>query len=152
MASRALDPDAPIACLTYQSLCQTQDPDTGLGNAAERRCIVDRARALGVPPAEVAREAATWRGEAAERRLREISRIKAAIKREIALGGGWRRWVSSGEDPGAGRVPSPPFRGYVVRKVAALLGDIHLVGLATPSALQVCGRAMIRTCGWPSAW
>jgi hypothetical protein len=126
------------------------DPGSGHGIGERRRATLHRrpCPGFGCP----ACRAATWRGEAAERRLREIARIKAAIKREIALGGGWRRWVSSGEDPGAGRVPSPPFRGYVVRKVPALLGDIHLVGLATPSALQVCGRAMIRTCGWPSAW
>jgi hypothetical protein len=82
----APDPDAPIACLTYQSLCQIQDPDRALGSAAERRWIADRARAVGDPPAEVEREAATWRGAAAKRRSREIARIKAAIKREIARG------------------------------------------------------------------
>jgi hypothetical protein len=57
----APDPDAPIACLTYQSLCQVHDPATALGNAAERRWAADRARALGVPVGEVEREAATWR-------------------------------------------------------------------------------------------
>jgi hypothetical protein len=82
----APDPDSPIACLTYQSLCQIQDPETALGNAAERRWIADRAWALGISPAEVQREAATWRGAAARRRSREIARIKAAIKREIARG------------------------------------------------------------------
>jgi hypothetical protein len=44
----AADPNAPIACLTYQSLCQIQDPGVALGNAAERRWAVDRARAMGV--------------------------------------------------------------------------------------------------------
>src|SRR6266545_4001342 len=80
------EPDAPIACLTYQSLCQIQDPEIFLGNAAERRWIADRAHALGGLRAEVERDAATWRGAAANRRSREIARIKATIKREIARG------------------------------------------------------------------
>ena len=82
----APDTDAPIACLTYQSLCQIHDPELALGNAAERRWITDRAQALGVPYAEVERDAASWRGAAAQRRSREIARISAAIKRDIARG------------------------------------------------------------------
>ncbi|HJW59766.1 MAG TPA: DEAD/DEAH box helicase family protein, partial [Actinomycetota bacterium] len=82
----APDPDAPIACLTYQSLCQVQDPATALGNAAERRWAADRARALGVPVEEVEREAAAWRDAADERRSRELARIRASLKREIARG------------------------------------------------------------------
>src|SRR6266545_3797345 len=48
--------------------------------------IVHRAHALGGLRAEVERDAATWRGAAANRRSREIARIKATIKREIARG------------------------------------------------------------------
>src|SRR6266498_3727388 len=147
----APDPDAPIACLTYQSLCQIQDPDMALGNAAERRWIADRARALGVPPAEVERETATWRGEVAERQSREIARIKAAIKREIARGAHEgveladlleptaRRRVETLRRLGVGTLVLDECHhlaslwGYVVRAVATLLGDVHLVGLtATP--------------------
>src|SRR6266498_4106675 len=147
----APDPDAPIACLTYQSLCQIQDPDMALGNAAERRWIADRARALGVPPAEVERETATWRGAAANRRSREIARIKATIKREIARGAHKgveladlleptaRRRVETLRRLGVGTLVLDECHhlaslwGYVVRAVATLLGDVHLVGLtATP--------------------
>jgi hypothetical protein len=111
----AADADAPIACLTYQSLCQVQDPEVALGNAAERRWTADRARALGVPYAEVEREAASWRGAAARRRSREVARIRAAIKREIARGGRGDRPTACGvacrgrqrrTGPAAGRDPS----------------------------------------------
>jgi superfamily II DNA or RNA helicase len=147
----AADPSAPIACLTYQSLCQIQDPDTALGNAAERRWIADRARAVGDPPAEVERDAATWRGAAAKRRSREIARIKAAIKREIARGAPEgveladlleltaRRRVETLRQLGVGTLVLDECHhlaslwGYVVRAVADLVGDVHLVGLtATP--------------------
>jgi superfamily II DNA or RNA helicase len=147
----APDPGAPIACLTYQSLCQIQDPDVALGDAAERRWIADRARALGIPPGEVEREATTWRGEARKRRSREIARIKAAIKREIARGAHEgveftdllestaRRRVATLRQLGVGTLVLDECHhlaslwGYVVRAVAALLGDVHLVGLtATP--------------------
>jgi superfamily II DNA or RNA helicase len=147
----AAEPDAPIACLTYQSLCQIQDPDTALGNAAERRWVADRARALGETSAEVEREAATWRGAAAKRRSSEIARIKAAIKREIARGAHEgialadlleptaRRRVETLRELGVGTLVLDECHhlaslwGYVVRAVADLLGDVHLVGLtATP--------------------
>jgi superfamily II DNA or RNA helicase len=147
----APDPSAPIACLTYQSLCQIQDPEVALGNAAERRWIADRARTLGVPGTEVEREAAAWRGVAARRRSREIARIKAAIKREIARGAhegveladllepAARRRVEALRRAGVGTLVLDECHhlaslwGYVVRTVAALLGDVHLVGLtATP--------------------
>jgi superfamily II DNA or RNA helicase len=147
----AADEDAPIACLTYQSLCQVQDPEVALGNAAERRWTADRAQALGVPYAEVEREAASWRGTAAQRRSREVARIRAAIKREIArgahegveladlLGPGARRRVLTLRQRAVGTLVLDECHhlaslwGYVVRTVAALLGDVHLVGLtATP--------------------
>jgi superfamily II DNA or RNA helicase len=147
----AADPDAPIACLTYQSLCQIQDPGVALGNAAERRWAVDRAQALGVPVAEVERDVATWRDAAARRRARELARIKAALKREIARGQHERVDLADLLEPAAReRVETLRRRGvatlvldechhlaslwgYVVRAAASLLGDVHLVGLtATP--------------------
>ena len=147
----APDPDAPIACLTYQSLCQVQDPATALGNAAERRWAADRARAMGVPIEEVARDAATWRDEAARRRARELARIRASLKREIARGehGGVRlgdllepaarRRVAALAGHGTATVVLDECHhlaslwGYVVRAVVELLGEVHLVALtATP--------------------
>jgi superfamily II DNA or RNA helicase len=147
----AADPDAPIACLTYQSLCQIQDPEIALGNAAERRWVADRARALGETRAEVEREATTWQGAAAKRRAGEIARIRAAIKREIARGAhhgveladllepAARRRVDTLRQLGVGTLVLDECHhlaslwGYVVRAVAEQLGDVHLVGLtATP--------------------
>ena len=147
----APDPNAPIACLTYQSLCQIQDPGVALGNAAERRWAVDRARALGVPVAEVERDVATWRDAAARRRTGELARIKAALKREIARGEHDSVDLADLLEPAARRRVETLRRlgvatlvldechhlaslwGYVVRAAASLLGDVHLVGLtATP--------------------
>jgi hypothetical protein len=147
----AADPGAPIACLTYQSLCQVQDPAAALGNAAERIWATDRARALGIPVAEVEREAATWRDEAARRRARELARIRASLKREIArgehggvgledlLGPAARRRVAALAGNGTATVVLDECHhlaslwGYVVRAVVARLGQAHLVALtATP--------------------
>jgi superfamily II DNA or RNA helicase len=147
----AADPGAPIACLTYQSLCQVQDPAAALGNAAERIWATDRARALGIPVAEVEREAATWRDEAARRRARELARIRASLKREIArgehggvgledlLGPAARRRVAALAGNGTATVVLDECHhlaslwGYVVRAVVARLGQGHLVALtATP--------------------
>jgi superfamily II DNA or RNA helicase len=147
----APDPDAPIACLTYQSLCQVHDPATALGNAAERRWAADRARALGVPVGEVEREAATWRDAADQRRSRELARIRASLKREIARGehGGVdlgdllepaaRRRVATLAGNGTATVVLDECHhlaslwGYVVRAVVSQLGEVHLVALtATP--------------------
>src|SRR6266545_1598583 len=113
--------------------------------------IVHRAHALGGLRAEVERDAATWRGAAANRRSREIARIKATIKREIARGAhkgveladllepAAHRRVETLRQLGVGTLVLDECHhlaslwGYVVRTVAALLGDVHLVGLtATP--------------------
>jgi superfamily II DNA or RNA helicase len=147
----APDPDAAIACLTYQALCQVQDPAAALGNAAERRWAADRARALGVPVEEVEREAGSWRDAAARRRDRELARIRASLKREIARGehGGVdlgdllepaaRRRVADLAGNGTATVVLDECHhlaslwGYVVRAVVELLGQVHLVALtATP--------------------
>ena len=78
------EPGAPIAVLTYQSLCRLEDPERVLGDLAARRWSAERARATGESIEEVAATAGGWTGEAARRRSREISRIGNAIKREIA--------------------------------------------------------------------
>src|SRR5918997_1825168 len=80
------EPGFPIACLSYQSLAQLDDPDVALGRVAALRWATDRAAATGAEPEEVIREAERFEGEAADRRQRELRRITAAVKREIARG------------------------------------------------------------------
>jgi hypothetical protein len=76
--------EASVACLTYQALARLDDPAVALGNLAERRWAADRAAATGQTVEEVERGAAGWTGEAAARRSRELARITASLKREIA--------------------------------------------------------------------
>jgi superfamily II DNA or RNA helicase len=145
------DPEAPIACLSYQAFCQVEDPSVMLGGAAERRWAAERAAATSQPVDEVISQATGWTGAAATRRRRELGRITAAIKREVARG----------EHAGIGldELLSEPARrrievllrrgvgtlvldechhlaslwGYVVQAVRQTLGEVHLVGLtATP--------------------
>ena len=80
------EPGFPIACLSYQSLAQLDDPEVALGRVAALRWATDRAAATGAEPEEVIREAERFEGEAADRRQRELRRITAAVKREIARG------------------------------------------------------------------
>jgi superfamily II DNA or RNA helicase len=147
----AADPAAPIACLTYQALCQLDDPAVALGNLAERRWAAERARATGAAAADVERDVLGWTGAAAARRKRELARITASLKREIArdghgdlqlgslLSGGARQRI---EALRRGQVRTvvldechhlASLWGYIVREAIAELGDVHLVGLtATP--------------------
>jgi superfamily II DNA or RNA helicase len=147
----AAEPGAPVACLTYQALSRLEDPGAGLRSAAEARWTAERAASTGEPVEAVTRDAAGWAGAAAERRERELARIVAALKREIARG------EHAGIDLGALLGPGAQERiaalraagvatlvldechhlaslwGYVVREVVARLGDVHLIGLtATP--------------------
>ena len=80
-------PGAPVACLTYQALARLDDPGAALRAAAEARWVAERAAATAEPAVEVAAEAARWTGAAARRRERELARITASLKREIARGG-----------------------------------------------------------------
>jgi superfamily II DNA or RNA helicase len=147
----AADPDAPIACLTYQALCQLEDPAVALGDLAERRWAADRASTTGSSVAEVEREASTWTGEAAARRKRDLARITASLKREIAraehgelrlgelLSPGARQRIDLLRASGVQTVVLDECHhlaslwGYIVRAAVAELGDVHLVGLtATP--------------------
>jgi superfamily II DNA or RNA helicase len=147
----AADPAAPIACLTYQALCQLDDPATALGDLAEQRWAADRAAATGLPVSEVVAEALSWTGEAAARRKRELARITAALKREIAraehgdlrlaglLSPGARQRLEALRGGGVRTVVLDECHhlaslwGYVVRAAVGELGDVHLVGLtATP--------------------
>ena len=145
------EPAFPIAVMTYQSLCQLEDPEVLIGRVAAERWVVERAKATGQGIDEVHSE--RYDGPAAERRAREIGRITAAVKREIARGehagveladllsDTARARVAALQ---AGRVGVvvldechhlASMWGYVVRAVLDLLGgeDIHVIGLtATP--------------------
>ncbi len=80
------DPLKPIACLSYQALCQLEDPEIVLGRLAQSRWADERAQATGMTPEEALREAEAFEGAAADRRAKELSRISAALKREVARG------------------------------------------------------------------
>jgi superfamily II DNA or RNA helicase len=151
----AADPAAPLACLTYQSLCQLDDPATALDGLAERRWTADRAQATGSTPAQVQQECLEWSGSAAARRKREIARITASLKREIAraehgslklgelLASGARERLDILRHSGVRTVVLDECHhlaslwGYVVRAAVAELGDVHIVGLTAtaPDAL-----------------
>jgi len=77
-------PGAPVACLTYQALARLDDPGAALRGVAEARWTAERAAATGQDPAGVAAEAEAWTGAAAQRRRRELARITATLRREIA--------------------------------------------------------------------
>jgi superfamily II DNA or RNA helicase len=141
----------PIACMTYQSLCQLDDPEVALGRVAAGRWEAERAAATGVDVEVVRGE--RYEGAAAERRAREIARITAGVKREIARGehagveladllsATAKARVAALQ---AGRVGVvvldechhlASMWGYVVRAVLDELGgeDVHVIGLtATP--------------------
>ena len=80
------DPLKPIACLSYQALCQLEDPEILLGRLAQTRWADQRAAATGMSPDEALREGETFEGAAADRRAKELARISAALKREVARG------------------------------------------------------------------
>ena len=146
----AAAPGAPVTCLTYQALARLDDPGAALRGAAEARWASERATATGQEAAAVAAEAATWTGAAAQRRRRELARITASLKREIArtdrsrladlLAPGARARVDALRAAGVRTVVLDECHhlaslwGYVVRAVLAELGeDVHVIGLtATP--------------------
>ena len=88
VASDAAQPGWELLCLTYQSLAQIDDPEVALGRLAAARWAAERAAATGGDAEAIDREAAGWgpTHPAAERRRRELARIGASIKREIAQG------------------------------------------------------------------
>ena len=57
-----------------------------LGRLAQTRWADERAAATGMTPEEALREGEAFEGPAADRRARELSRISAALKREVARG------------------------------------------------------------------
>ncbi|MBA3330940.1 MAG: DEAD/DEAH box helicase family protein [Actinobacteria bacterium] len=147
----AADPSAPIAVLTYQALAQLGDPDLALGGLASRRWATERARATGQTIDEAMSETTAWTGEAAARRKREIGRIRATVKREIAraehgdlhlgdlLTAGARERLDELRTNGVRTIVLDECHhlaslwGYVVRTAVEELDDVHLIGLtATP--------------------
>ena len=88
VASDPAQPGWELLCLTYQSLAQIDDPEVALGRLAAARWAAERAAATGGDAEAIDREAAGWgpTHPAAERRRRELARIGASIKREIAQG------------------------------------------------------------------
>jgi len=147
----AANAEASVACLTYQALARLDDPAVALGNLAQRRWAADRATATGQTVEEVERDAAGWTGEAVARRGRELARITASLKREIARAGhgelrlgdlfsaSARERLDALRRNGVGTIVLDECHhlaslwGYVVRTLIEELGDVHLVGLtATP--------------------
>ena len=57
-----------------------------LGRLARSRWADERAAATGMTPEEAQREGEAFEGAAADRRARELARISAALKREVARG------------------------------------------------------------------
>jgi hypothetical protein len=64
----------PIACLSYQALCQLDDPEIALGRLAMTRWADEWAAATGLTVAEAQLEGEAFEGPAADRRARELSR------------------------------------------------------------------------------
>ncbi|WP_309233497.1 DEAD/DEAH box helicase family protein [Conexibacter sp. W3-3-2] len=148
-----LDRDAPISVLTYQALCRLEDPGAALRELAQARWTAERAAATGESEQAVAAAAADWTGEAERRRSAQVSRIVAAIKREVARGEhpdlaladlldrGARERVAALRAAGTATVVLDECHhlaslwGYVVRAVLAQLDAELVVGLtATPPA------------------
>ncbi len=77
---------AAVHILTYQALCQADDPGDMLHGIAERQWAQDRAAATGQEPGAALDEARSWTGAAATRRDQELARIVAHLKRQAASG------------------------------------------------------------------
>ena len=147
------EPAFPIACMTYQSLCQLDDPEVAARARGRRRAGRPSARrrpGVGVEEAREASATTAPRPSAARARSR---RITAAVKREIARGEHAGVELADLLSPTAkarvaalraGRVGIvvldechhlASMWGYVVRAVLDELGgeDVHVIGLtATP--------------------
>jgi hypothetical protein len=78
--------DADLHALTYQSLCQTSDPEGMLREAAAGVWARERAGITGQRVEDVVLEASVWEGAAAARRERDVARLVSAMKRRVAAG------------------------------------------------------------------
>ncbi len=146
-------PGFPIACMTYQSLCQLDDPDSAVRQVVAGRWATERAAAMGIEVEDADLEGRRYEGAAAERRTGELARLTSVVKREIARGehAGFeladllapaaKARVSALRAGNVGVIVLDECHhlasmwGYVVRAVLAELGadDVHVIGLtATP--------------------
>ena len=136
----AAEPGAPVACLTYQALARLDDPGAALRGAAEARWAAERAAATGQDAATVAAEAGAWTGAAAQRRRREIARVSASLKREIARADRRRARGTGGAGAGADWTEPP---------AGAAPGDqLRLADLLAPgsrSRIDALRAARVRT-------
>jgi superfamily II DNA or RNA helicase len=80
-------PHEQLRVVTYQALCQADDPDDLLRGLADHRWAAERAKATGQDPAQALAEGRAWSGAAAARRKQEVGRIIAHLKRQAAGGG-----------------------------------------------------------------
>jgi len=69
------EPAFPIAVMTYQSICQLEDPGAAIRQVASARWATDRAAATGVEVEEALAEGDAYEGTAAGRRAAEIATI-----------------------------------------------------------------------------
>lgn len=76
----------PVSCITYQALCQMDDPDELLGAIADERLVRERAQTTAEHEDRVRAELAALTGAGAERHRRDRSRVIARLRREIARG------------------------------------------------------------------
>jgi Type III restriction enzyme, res subunit len=119
-------PAAPLACLTYQALCQLDDPEIALGRVAVARWEEERAEELASVTAALKQQLA--RGDHAGVSLADLLSTSAHARVEHLRAAG----VGTVVLDECQHLASP--WGYVVRAVLAELGaDVHLIGLtATP--------------------
>lgn len=81
-------PTARLRVLTYQAMCQTDDPGGALREAATVRLIAERAQATGTPRERVRAEVTAFTGSAREHFGRDVATEIARLKRAAARGEG----------------------------------------------------------------
>lgn len=157
-AEVSAEPAAPVCVLTYQSLCQLRDPGDTLGTLAEHRWVTEKVSATGLTAAQVRAEAASYTGAAMTRRGRELARITAGLKREIARGDNLSADVLSLlSAPARERIEMLAARGpgqtivldechhlasmwgYVVRETLLSLEKPHVIGLTATAPEELTG-------------
>ena len=131
----AHDAGVPLTALTYQAVCQTSDPEGALRAAAEARWEAEQVAA------------GTQAGTASRRRAKEIARLTATIKREVARHGAADLLSPNAHavvgrllEQGVGTVILDECHhlvsmwGYLIRHVLDALGEhVHVVGLTATS-------------------